>query len=232
MSGADHDWRLYYDPEGHPYLYNHRTGESQWADSQSLTEPDPTAPQFDDIEYEGEEEGDDDDSDLGSTESESVSSEDIASTTSSFDEFLMSDEGWAQFEREQGHIARQLKVDTSLQIYNFVDGFRKRWFTPPSPDEVDELNSYEIDEALSEVSSSDSDVKELRSPILPPVIISLSHRLHPALRESYSFVSSLAVAAELRLQQSPFYMMLRSLLSRLLMRKRNLQEDNEIGSSI
>lgn len=224
------EWRLYYSPEGYPYYYNHSTGESRWAEFQSLIETDLGAisPQDDDNDYGDDEE--EDDSDLGSTESESVSSEDVEST-SSFDEFLMSDEGWAQFESEQAHVARRLQVDTSLQIYNIVEDIRKRLFAAPSGDEMDELNSYEIDEDLSEVSSADSDVQELRAPFLPPVIVSLSDQLTPLIRSSFSLISSLAMAAMQMLQQSPFYTSLHNLFS-AVMRNANQQRDSEDGSNI
>ena len=198
---VDGDWALYHTPEGHPYYFNHISGESRWAEVENLVDSDPQT-------HREEVEG-------SSSSSESWSSSESADSSSSFEELLLSDEGWELFEREQEHIAKSLRVDTGLEIYNVFDT-AWHWLLAAQPTEEDRLNSYDFFEDHSEVSSSDSDIQELRAPYIPAPVLSLTSRL---IDRSYAILLPFVRTVWEMLRRNRIFASVQSLISTTLSRK-------------
>jgi hypothetical protein len=148
-------WVLYTSPEGHQYYYNHTSGESKWvADFENSIQTDKNV-------------------DIESSESSSDDNDSDSSSGGSFEEFLVSDAGWEEFEKEQLAISRTLNVDTSIGMYNMLSYFRSKIFRTRNESDIDALNSYESEgsEDNTDISSDDEDVLELVTPLAPPWLV-------------------------------------------------------------
>lgn len=187
------EWTLYYSPEGFPYFYHARTNTSEWATAETLEAyPDASSQEsYNDAlgssstdssqekyenrlhgntyEDQGDKYSDDDDSSNYSSES--------------FEKYLSTTTGLLRLEKEKLKISQMLQVGHRFNFFPYLLNILRmdalmRISTRPTDNKKDTPDSADTESISSEVSdetffSDDSDVQEIREPILAPTLVGI-----------------------------------------------------------